>query len=91
MLLHYVCPAVSLLSFAVFERSIGLSSDIWTGLTAIPSCVYWVVYWILSAAKLWEEPYDFTSKGKNNLVEILTFVLIPLSFMAISFVLWNIK
>ena len=76
----------------IFERHIDLTNDIWTGIVAIPSCTYWIVYIVLSKTKLWEEPYDFTEASKkNNILEILTVLLIPLSFIAISFVLWNIK
>ena len=92
IIFHYVCPIVSLLSFVVFERQIDLSNDIWTAIVAIPSCTYWIVYIVLSKTKLWEEPYDFTATDKkNNFIEVLTVLLIPLSFIAISFILWNIK
>ena len=92
IIFHYVCPIVSLLSFVVFERQIDLSNDIWTAIVAIPSCIYWIVYIVLTKTKLWEEPYDFTATDKkNNFIEVLTVLLIPLSFIAISFILWNIK
>jgi hypothetical protein len=92
IILHYVCPILSLVSFVLFEREIPLSNGVWTGIVAIPSCIYWIIYIVLSATKLWEEPYDFASRGeKNNIVEILTVLLIPLSFIAISFILWNIQ
>jgi len=92
MILHYLCPALSLVSFVFFEREISLSNGIWTGLAAIPSCAYWIVYLILTGAKLWEEPYRFTSAGqKTTGRDVLTMVMLPLSFMAISFVLWNIQ
>lgn len=92
-ILHYFCPAVSLLSFLVFERQLPLTQGQWTGLAAIPSCLYWVVYLILSAAKLWKEPYDFTpANGKKNpFLEVLTMISLPLSYILISFILWNIK
>ncbi len=92
LLLHYLCPAISLLSFLVFERPIALESGIWTALAAIPSCGYWIVYLVLSAAKLWEEPYALpASEKKNSLVETLVTLLIPVSFIGISFLLWNLK
>lgn len=92
ILLHYVCPILSLVSFVLFEREIPLSNGIWTGIVAIPSCMYWIIYIVLSVTKLWEEPYDFALRGeKNNIGEILSVSLIPLSFIAISFILWNIK
>lgn len=92
IILHYICPILSLVSFVLFEREIELSNGIWTAIVAIPSCLYWISYFILSAAKLWDEPYDFASCGKkNNICEIMSVLLIPLSFIAISFVLWNVK
>ena len=92
IILHYVCPIVSLLSFVVFERQIDLNNNIWTAIVAIPSCVYWVVYIILTKTKLWKEPYNFASSDKKNkFIEVLTILLLPLSFIAISFILWNIR
>ncbi len=92
IILHYVCPMISLLSFVFFERQVDLTNDIWTGIVAIPSCAYWIVYIVLYKTELWKEPYNFTvSSKKNNLLEILNMLLIPLSFIAISFVLCNVK
>ncbi len=91
-LLHYICPALSLISFLIFEREISLSDGIWTSLAAIPSCLYWIVYIVLSVTGLWKEPYDFASQeDKGRLCSYLPFFLIPLSFIAFSFVLWNVK
>ncbi len=91
-ILHYICPILSLISFVLFERELTLSNGIWTSICAIPSCLYWMVYIILSAAKLWKEPYEFGSQeGKSNAKEILTYILIPFSFIAISFVLWIVR
>lgn len=92
--LHYFCPIISLLSFVLFERTIILTESEWTGYAAIPSCLYWIIYIFLSATNLWEEPYDFTpakEEKNNNLLEVLVMVSIPLSFILISYVLWNIK
>ena len=90
--LHFICPILSLVSFVFGEREIHLSNGIWTGLAAIPSCIYWITYITLSVTKLWKEPYDFESQGeKSNAPAILSVLLIPLSFIAISFVLWNVK
>ncbi len=92
IILHYLCPALALISFVFFEREISLTNGIWTSLAAAPSCVYWIVYAILSATKLWAEPYRFASGRKHGkLLEVLTYILIPLSFVAISFVLWIVK
>ncbi len=90
-ILHYICPMLSLASFLFFEREFCLSNPIWTGLVALPSCLYWVVYAILSVMKLWDEPYDFTDSGGSKIREALPFVLIPVSFIAISYVIWNIR
>ena len=90
--LHYLCPVLSVVSFVLFERELPLSDGIWTSIAAIPSCLYWIVYLVLSAAKLWEEPYAFAAQGcKNKLQEILPLALIPLLFIAISFVLWMVR
>lgn len=90
--LHYICPALSLVSFVLFERELPLPDGIWTGLAAVPSCLYWIIYMILSAAKWWEEPYDFAAQeGKGKVWEVLPFILIPLMFVAVSFVLWTVR
>ncbi len=91
-ILHYFCPALALISFVFFEREISLSNGIWTSLAAAPSCIYWIVYAILSATKRWEEPYQFAAEGKSGKVlDVLTYISIPLLFVAISFVLWTVK
>ena len=90
--LHYICPILSLVSFALFERELPLSGGIWTSIAAIPSCLYWIAYLILSAAKLWEEPYAFVAQGgKSKIQEILPLFLLPMLFIAISFVLWAVR
>lgn len=95
-ILHYFCPLLSLVSFVIFERPIPLAASQWTGYAAIPSCLYWIVYLILSAGKLWEEPYHFTaadSKKRSAFLEVLILILIllPLSFILVSILLWSIK
>jgi len=93
-ILHYFCPVISLLSFVIFERQIVLNTPEWTGYMAIPSCLYWIIYLILSTTKLWEEPYDFSTpkgKKKNVLVDIAVMASLPISFILISFILWNLK
>lgn len=89
IVLHYLCPILSLISFIWFERSICLSNSIWTLLVAIPSCLYWIVYFILSVTKLWKEPYDFSTK--NKVVDSLMVIMIPISFIIISIILWNVR
>lgn len=93
-ILHYFCPIISLVSFVLFERTIILDKPEWTGYVAIPSCIYWIIYIILSIFNLWEEPYDFTSqkgKNKNILLELLVKISIPLSFLLISYVVWKVR
>lgn len=88
IILHYLAPILSLVSLVFFEQEIILTNGIWTALVAIPSCLYWLVYLILSATKKWDEPYKLSAK--NKFIEALTFILIPISFIVISIVLWNI-
>lgn len=93
-ILHYFCPIASFLSFVFFEREIKLTSSLWTSFAAVPSCLYWLIYLVLSITKLWEEPYDFTKKNsqkKNILLEFLIMMIIPVSFILISYILWLIK
>ena len=89
VILHYICPILSLISFIIFEREIILDNGIWTILVALPSCLYWIIYIIFSSTKVWKEPYNFTSK--NKVLEVLTYIFIPVSFIVISFIIWNIK
>lgn len=88
IILHYLSPLLSLVSLVFFEQVIILTNGIWTALVAIPSCLYWLVYLILSATKKWDEPYKLSAK--NKFIEVLTFILIPISFIVISIILWNI-
>ena len=89
IILHYICPLLSLISFVIFEREILLNSGYWTIIVALPSCIYWLIYIILTSTKVWKEPYDFSCKKK--IWEILTMIAIPFSFIFISFIIWNIK
>ena len=87
--LHYVSPFVMLLSFVVFERSIELNNSIWTVLAIIPTALYWIMYLVFTILKVWNEPYDFSSE--NKFFEIISYISIPVAFILISFILWNIK
>ena len=92
IILHYICPILSTVSFLLFEREITVSNGIWTAIAAIPSCVYWIAYMLLSLTNAWEEPYSFVSPGKAlKLWDMLSVLLIPFSFIAISYILWNMK
>lgn len=90
-LLHYFCPIISVISFIFIERWMKISSDFWTIYATLPSVIYFILYGVLSYFKLWNEPYNFKGKSNNNLFEILSFILIPVIFIIISFVLWSIK
>lgn len=92
--LHYVCPLLSFLSFAVFERKIPIHGSFWTLLVAVPSVLYWIVYFLLTVTKRWVEPYRFhtsENKTKNNLLEVGFVVLFVVLFLATSFVAWNVR
>ena len=88
VILHYICPLLSIISFIFFEKEILLNNGIWTLIVALPSCLYWMVYILLSVTKKWEEPYNFST---NKIIEILIYIIIPISFILFSFLLWNIK
>ena len=88
IILHYICPLLSIISFIFFEKEILVNNGIWTLIVALPSCLYWIVYIILSVTKKWEEPYNFSY---NKVLEILTYILIPISFILFSFILWDLK
>lgn len=88
VILHYICPLLSIISFIFFEKEILLNNGIWTLIVALPSCLYWMVYILLSTTKKWEEPYNFST---NKVLEILTYILIPISFIVFSIILWNVK
>ena len=88
VILHYICPLLSIISFIFFEKEILLNNGIWTLIVALPSCLYWIVYILLSTTKKWKEPYNFST---NKVLEILTYILIPISFIVFSIILWNVK
>ena len=89
LFVHYICPLLSFISFIFFEKDIYISNSIWTTIAAVPSILYWIVYGFLSSFKLWDEPYQFSSN--NKIVDIIKILLIPIIFIGISFILWNIK
>ncbi len=91
LLLHYICPILSLISFIIFERQIVLTDGIWTSLSAVPSCGYWIIYLFLTIIKLWEEPYNFKYSKGGTFCEVLSMIFIPVSFIIISFVIWKLK
>ena len=90
IVLHYLCPFLAMLSLIICEREVVLNNDIWTAVVALPSIIYWIIYLILSVTKKWNEPYDFSSKNGNKILEVLTIIAMPLIFIGISIILWEI-
>lgn len=91
LLLHYICPIISIISFLLFERGTVLTDSEWTGYAAIPSCTYWIIYIFLTITHLWTEPYGLTAsrtEKKNYFVGILLLMAIPASFILLSYVLY---
>lgn len=88
--LHYLCPFLSVVSFMFLESKIVMVQSYWTMVVAIPSCFYWILYFILSVTKLWKEPYDFSS-DKSGFFDFLIVFSIPIIFILISMILWNFK
>ena len=92
LLLHAVCPLLSLAAF-LLERSVPLTDGIWTALAPLPSGIYWIAYLLLSVFRLWQEPYDFSRPGgkKRPLLDALTVPAIPAGFVLLSFLLWQVQ
>ena len=90
LILHYLCPAISVVSFLLLERQPALEGSQWTLYGAIPTIFYWSVYLILTATHLWKEPYGFSgTKNKNSsAAEKILFALIPLMSMGLDYLLW---
>lgn len=91
LLLHYICPVISIVSFLLFERGTVITNSDWTGYAAIPSCSYWIIYIVLTATHLWKEPYGLTAsrkEKKKHLLGILLLLAIPASFIALSYLLF---
>ena len=97
LILHYLCPVLSALSFLLLERQPVLSDPNWTLFAAAPTIVYWVVYLILTALNLWKDPYGFSEPSEKPktlftaLTGILMFALIPVLSMGLDFLLWWIN
>ena len=97
LILHYLCPVISAVSFLLLERQPVLETPDWQMFAAAPTIVYWVVYLILTALNLWKDPYGFSEpSGKPKtiftvLTDILMFLLIPALSMGLDFLLWWIN
>ncbi len=90
LLLHYLCPLISAVSFVLFERQPVLVDSQWTFWGAIPTIIYWVLYLILTSFNLWKDPYGLSrsTKGVRSMTGALLGLLIPLMSMGLDFLLW---
>lgn len=87
IILHYICPILSLISLVYFETNICIIGNVWTMIACVPSILYLVIYIILTTI-FKEEPYKVSKN--NNLFNIISLIFIPFIFILISYVLWNI-
>lgn len=94
LLLHYICPAVSIVSFLLLERNPVLEDSQWTLYAALPSIIYWSLYLILTIAHCWKEPYGLTqnseTKGKDSKRKFFL-LLIPIMSAGTDYLLWWIN
>ena len=94
LILHYLCPVISSISFILLERQPVLVSSEWTLYAAIPTIVYWTVYLILTATNLWKDPYGFSQPGEKSgtvisvIAGIAMFALIPAMSIGLDYLLW---
>lgn len=94
ILLHYICPILSIISFLLFERDPILKDSQWTLYAALPSIIYWLLYFILTITKCWKDPYGLMQIKKSktkNLKGIILLILIPLISVGIDYLLWWIN
>lgn len=91
LILHYICPVLSIVSFLLFERNPVLEDSQWTLYAALPSILYWALYLLLTITHCWREPYGFTqsreTKGES-VKGILLLLLIPILSVGIDYLLW---
>lgn len=87
IILHYICPILSLISLVYFETNICIIGNVWTMIACVPSILYLIIYIILTTI-FKEEPYKVSKN--NNLFNIISLIFIPFIFILISYVLWNI-
>ena len=90
LVLHYLCPLISAASFILFERQPILAGSEWTLYGAIPTILYWIMYFIMTATHLWEDPYSLgeSEKASGSGMGFLLFLLIPLMSMGLDYLLW---
>ena len=90
LILHYLCPVISAISFILLERQPVLESSEWTLYGAIPTILYWIMYLILTATHLWKEPYGLagSKKGSSSTAGTMLLLLIPFMSMGLDYLLW---
>ena len=94
LVLHYLCPVISAVSFILFERQPVLAGSEWTLYAAIPTLAYWAVYLLLTTFHLWKDPYGFSTPSEKNrsvgaaIAGVLMFLLIPALSMGLDYLLW---
>ena len=97
LILHYLCPVISVFSFIFLERQPDLQNPEWTLYAAIPTILYWIIYLVLTVFKLWKDPYVFSEPPKSpktalsTLTDYLMFLLIPALSMGLDYLLWWIN
>lgn len=94
ILLHYICPVLSIVSFLLFEKNPVLEDSQWTLYAALPSIIYWSLYLILTITHCWKEPYGLAqnseTSGKNANGRFFL-LLIPIMSVGIDYLLWWIN
>jgi len=90
LLLHYLCPLISVCSFLLLERQPVLAGSEWTLYGALPTIVYWSAYLLLTATRLWKDPYGLSTEnqGVSSKSDTLLFLLIPILSMGLDYLLW---
>lgn len=94
IVLHYIAPVLAVVSFLRFEKPIALTDARWTAVAALPSIAYWIAYLVLTAAKRWEEPYDFSvskNRAVNDVAQAAFGLLFAVLFVFTSMALWENK
>ena len=94
LILHYLCPVISAVSFILLERQPVLAGSEWTLYAAFPTIGYWTFYLILTTFNLWKDPYGFSQPSEKSgsvmsvIAGIAMFALIPAMSMGLDYLLW---
>lgn len=94
VILHYLCPLLSIISFLLFERNPVLEDSQWTLYAALPSIIYWSLYLVLTITHCWKEPYGFTEKKEAQKTDVkgsILLLLIPILSVGLDYLLWWIN